>query len=305
MNHFNYLILILSNGDQIRYQVENTPVTWAWTDILKKYYLDGDNIFDLENQIKKINYNFKPSIPEYWEKIKQICDYLNQQDYDFKIHFVVDETYTVEQLNELHKNFHYISEKHEYHKIINPDSMISKSLSSLNLLIHDIEYDLAKMSKSSEELLKSGYYGCQLVESHRYHSVITDEQRQLFTLPDNYVFKNGDMALGYGTIGKKLIDAVTNNDFNLVRERSIRPQQMIKNVFSISLGVDRGLSVKRNYLKTKRWLDKYYLSEYINPLDPEHYYNIQPLLARTVKDYSILDLNKILFYNNIVEFEIE
>jgi hypothetical protein len=81
--------------------MDDTPVTWSWTDVMIKYYNEGKNKFDQANEDKNVLFKSTSAevIDSWWEKIQFMCKYLNGKDYPHKIIFEDTLELNIDNLN--------------------------------------------------------------------------------------------------------------------------------------------------------------------------------------------------------------
>lgn len=98
----------------------------------------------------------------------------------------------------------------------------------------------------------------------------------------------GDLCMGYGTVGKTLWHSFWDDDPHTVRNHLCRPQQFLAPELILYLGGHDLVFSPHHERRLQRWLAQHDLTGCIDRLSPEHRYPGQPLLARAVGDYQHL-----------------
>lgn len=306
MNRFKKYILhydVDGQSQHLTYKLTDGIVTELWSGIIKDYFIS--KLTQFTSRDLEIN-AFDPdilSVQKNWKVILDNCNFLDSIDYPHKELFDIksDSVPTEEALNYLHKRFHYIAEK--FHGMPDPTkcdfTAIARKLSEINTAIHRIE------NRTMIANAAGGYVNITLRDSYKRSTYIDDDLRRYFYHEPNIQTRPGDLWLSYGTIGKTLWDCYRDNDVQLVREMGLRPKITITSEHAISFGARVPTNLQDNLLQVVKWLQDNKLERYVNPVEPQHYYMADPLLAQLETELKPEQLNHIFLNYPFTKFDIE
>jgi hypothetical protein len=94
-----------------------------------------------------------------------------------------------------------------------------------------------------------------------------------------HTLSDGDLCLGYHTVGKTLWHCFWDDDPLPVRQGQLSPQMQLSSELLLRIG-GRPRPLSTQWPRLLAWLDYHDLTDCVNPWDPQHRYPGQPLLAR-------------------------
>jgi len=197
-------------------------------------------------------------------------------------------------INALHLLFH------SYYDDENPADL---EWDLLNRRIHHLEEQ--QRSMASPNFQRAGF-----------NCVIADEESDLVEqrpIPDNlkhfwaHIPRSGDLLLGYYTLGKTIYNCVKDNDQDCVRQRMVRPQQMIstENLCGWSnAGMLKRATAGSRHTEVLKWVRYNKLEEFIDLSLPENQFHGQPRLGEYTGTMSLEEINDLLTGGKVVFAEL-
>lgn len=327
MNKFKYYTLHFKHHRtteslSLKWRLVDSPVAATWSEIIEKYYNEGITRF--EQNLLELNIN-DPNIWDVsnnWNIILDNSRYLDSVDYPHKELFDIKPENNIfsahnnELLNEVHKKFHYISERlMETTKNYPPDkpygfdfNTVTTKLSEINIAVHRIEHvqHNALDGKTNSIPNNSGFVNVKLPQSHKHEIEISNELKTWFNHYDpKLITRPGDLWLSYATVGKNLWGCYNDNDVLLVKEKGVRPQRYVKNYYAISFGAREKVNVVDRIVNILQWSIKNNLLDYI-PLDSLSSEILKdPILAQLIVPLQSHELNYVFLNYSLQSFSIE
>lgn len=259
------------------FQIYDTVIAQRWLETIRENQLDT-NKFIHSTFINRTIEDIPKVHAELTEKIKLI-----NQFYHILVPLHSEDTLlTHEQLNELH--FHY-EEYGDYVKFMPPGvestKIIHSSFLRLNELIHIYEYAL----ESTKE------FPCMSMLFDYYPQTIFKpiQERDKHFLRCNY--KWGQVYLGYNTLGKDWTAAYSDNDLDLVKRQSVKPQRRF--AAETWINFSRNDDEYTNSMMFEKWYDG--LSDDLKELVP--YEDLNDLT------YGKFLIGEIVINNKLLSFE--
>ena len=196
-------------------------------------------------------------------------------------------------------------------------------INALHLLFHsyyddenpaDYEWDLLNrrihhLEEQQSSLASPNY------QRAGFNCVIADEETNLVEqrpIPDNlrhfwaHIPKSGDLLLGYYTLGKTIYNCVKDNDQECVRQRMVRPQQMVSTEnlcgwSNVNLKIN---NAGNRHTEVLKWVRYNKLEEFIDLSLPENQFHGQPRLGQYSGDMSLDEINRLLSGGKVVFAEL-
>ena len=277
----------------------------------------GTTMFNL---IKKREKNIRPSHGSFnmfadasvieaklKDKVKQVSSYgITMPD--------IPDTLDRDTLNRIHEGFHvveevYIAEEVEDNSRDKERQPIRTLLKDVNFLVHQLENALFGIKKAAFTVFHIGEYNI----SDRV--ILNSELRKMFvhkTMPHRVT-----LHVGYATIGKNLLHAVSDNDVELVKHGNLRPQLSLStetiwnwnpvNLINTSKAdkEERAQRDRDNWGKSAReFVVNNNLQDYVGWKDPIHYNSVQPCYAYANEELSLEEWYNMIEIDGLKEVEL-
>ena len=190
----------------------DTPIVNKWTTIMSTRK-EGPvwSKFDWAN----VGYS-QEHLDKSWNRIVEVCQILNQsKSAGINEEWLVD--YSRDNLNELHKAFHLLSEN-------KPDDPLVREI---NYKVHTVENCIKNLTNNTAR----GYISLMF---NIYQFVPLEEND--FQYFDEYLVRPGQLAVGYQTVGKNLFHCAMDNDRKVLDEGMLRPKVNLGTEVKIVVG---------------------------------------------------------------------
>lgn len=255
--------------EELVFEIVDNELTRDWTSLVEYHFNKGQKYpRDLVNDYGE---NKEPLFNE----LKEIAQTIGLEYTD------TFENYTQENLNRLHKEFHFKDEQnaHGEHKSL---------YHRLNILIHKMERNTPLVN----------WY------THNYIDKVIpvkDEHWKYFDVNNEEHHKRPTISLSYFTIGKDLRSCFYDNDVQLVKENGIRPIQRLHTQISYR----RSLLLIDRKAEIRQWAIDNSIDHLIDWNDPSYRLNQRnPLLGHLRNDSTASKADMLWTYWTFKEIDI-
>ncbi|CAB4241659.1 hypothetical protein UFOVP71_197 [uncultured Caudovirales phage] len=300
----------VNDAKSLTWRIADTPVAHAWLETVR-WHLALPDCHVFENQMS----TFIPTLEKtkaVWQNMRHHVDEANSGKYvqlDGKIEMPNELDLTIDNqplLNFLHYEFHRFEEAEEKKRF--GIAYTYDPLMILNTEIHKLEKMVKMFGTSGQDVNPNNILmNCSFFLSCDKQNL---PQPGISTIPVepewqrywNYAPDDGDLLLGYHTVGKNIMHCWCDNDVDLVKKNMLRPQREIGNeVLLMFRGRQAFTDEADRYVKRiHEWVKNNNLESYVDLTLPEHNVSGQPLLGKIEGIYSRQEISD-LFENYIVQ----
>ncbi len=280
--YFDIFFQCKDQQQRLRYRVVDSLVSQLWQQHVKKHIEAG---YTIPPDVQWFYANVsREKLESCWQSLQQLCQDINNEhllEKTLELNSMENYQDLKFELNRLHFEFHNTKENKN-----KPSRALL--LQMFNIEIHRAENLLGNLGQTHSDLR-----GCFYLENLDIPNIDIRNHFDLLSYWDHSE-SNGDLMLGYHTIGKSLYHCWLNNDIDLVKKQMIRPQDNISTEVMLFFTNETPLwSSQHRQQQLTHWVNENKLYDCIDWSDPRNMIVGYPKLAENIDNLTYNDVNEI------------
>ncbi len=301
MMNLGYYEIDWSDGTQLRYKIDDNPISHIWKSVTQ-YYLKQKDVHIFNNQWAQLKHD-PQLVEELWDRMYADTVRYNNNPAFLDTYIEMPEKYSPDidwrpLLNHLHEEFHTLAEAMVEHEM--DLNVYNNPLHQLNIDIHKLECQL-QGNHGWTDYVRYGFF---------LHSVILGRYVQKIEDPGLYkYFRCHDRAnglhLGYHTVGKGLLHCVHDNDVELVRKGLVRQQDDIHNEVIQTFIDEEPVDAHEEQIEViTEWIINNKLQDKVDLTDPMMLQTGKPFLGELDTKKTVDEINELFAKAEVIEVRI-